>query len=124
MARSGIGPTQNASTAEQKLRRFCLQVALRTRRRRRHERRLTGAPYERPNALIARLKLARADRIEALQRFLEAPLAAVRRLARKLRQAPKLAFKIAARRVPPSPHLSPDHIDECGNLLWPALNSS
>lgn len=89
---------------------------------------------QRRNALIARLKLARArtklthlklaDRIDALQRFLDAPLAAVRRLARKLRQAPKLAFKIAMRPGPPSPHLSPDHIDELGNLMWPALNSS
>lgn len=71
----------------------------------------------------AHLKLA--DRIDALQRFLDAPRAAIRRLARKLHLTPKLAYQIAARRAPSSPYLSPDHIDECDGLIWPrVLNTS
>jgi len=48
------------------------------------------------------LRIAR--RIEALARVLEKPTNAVRRLARKLRQLPKLAIKLAAARWPRSPH--------------------
>lgn len=87
------------------------------------------------DALIARLKRARlnakpahlrlADRIDALQRLLDAPRAALRRLARKLRLAPKLAHIIAARRAPLSPFLPPDAVRECESLCWSVvLNSS
>jgi len=48
------------------------------------------------------LRIAR--RIEALARVLEKPANAIRRLARKLRALPKLAYKLAAARWPRSPH--------------------
>jgi hypothetical protein len=86
------------------------------------------------DALIARLKQARlhakpthlrlADRIDALQRFLDAPRTALRRLARKLRLTPKLAYTIAALRNPPSRELSPDMIYENDRLCWTTLDSS
>jgi hypothetical protein len=41
-----------------------------------------------------------ARRIEALTRILDRPLAAARRLARKLRAFPKLALKLIARKLP------------------------
>lgn len=82
-------------------------------------------------ALIARLAEARrrrkpahiklADRIDALQRFLDAPRAAIRRLAQKLTRTPKLGFTIAARRAPPSPFLAPEEVDASQTLCWAAL---
>jgi len=48
------------------------------------------------------LRIAR--RIEALARVLDKPANAIRRLARKLRALPKLAFKLAAALWPRSPH--------------------
>jgi hypothetical protein len=60
---------------------------------------------QRRDALIARLKAARgrrrkphivlADRIDALESILAAPMRAARRLARKLAQLPRLAMKLA-----------------------------
>ena len=90
------------------------------------------------DALIARLAQARArrkpahlriaDRIDALQRFLDAPLAGVRRLARKLRAIPKLAFRLAvkltARRPPTSPYLAEDRVRESGEFCWAAVHDS
>jgi hypothetical protein len=90
------------------------------------------------DALIARLKRARmhrkpahlrvADRIDALQRFLDAPRAAIARLARKLRAIPKLAFRIAAKltslRPPSSPFLAEDRVRESGDLCWTAVHDS
>lgn len=90
------------------------------------------------DALIARLKLARgrrkpahlrlADRIDALQRFLDAPAAGVRRLARRLAAIPKLAFRLAvkltARRPPSSPFLAEDRFSESGDLLWARVHDS
>jgi hypothetical protein len=90
------------------------------------------------NALLARLKLARAhrkpahlriaDRIDALQRFLDAPRAAVRRLARKLRAIPKLAFRLAAKltslRPPSSPFLAADRVRESSDLCWAAVHDT
>jgi hypothetical protein len=89
-------------------------------------------------ALLARLKRARArrkpahlriaDRIDALQSFLDAPRAAIRRLARKLSAVPKLAFRIAARltgrRPPPSPYLADDCVNESCGLCWTAVRDS
>jgi hypothetical protein len=89
-------------------------------------------------ALVAQLKRARAhrkpahlriaDRIDALQRFLDAPRAAIRRLARKLRLIPKLAFHIAVKltalRAPSSPFLADDRVHESGALCWAAVNDS
>ena len=87
------------------------------------------------SALIARLARGRlrrkpahirlADRLDALERFLDAPRAGIRRLARKLRLSPKLAMQIALCKQPPSPHLAPERTQECYDLLWPlVLNSS
>lgn len=90
------------------------------------------------DALIARLKQARthrkpahlriADRIDALQRFLDAPRAAIRRLARKLAAIPKLAFRLAAKltslRPPSSPFLAEDRFRDSGHLLWSAVHDS
>jgi hypothetical protein len=90
------------------------------------------------DALIARLARARArrkpahlriaDRIDALQRFLDAPLAGVRRLARKLRTIPKLAFRIAVKltalRPPTSPYLADDRVRESSELCWAAVHDS
>jgi hypothetical protein len=90
------------------------------------------------DALIARLERARArhkpahlrvaDRIDALQRFLDAPLAGIRRLARKLRLIPKLAFRIAVKltalRPPSSPYLAEDRVNESGALCWAAVHDS
>jgi hypothetical protein len=90
------------------------------------------------DALIARLAQARthrkpahlriADRIDALQRFLDAPLAGIRRLARKLRAIPKLAFRIAAKltalRPPTSPYLADDRVRQSGELCWAAVYDS
>lgn len=85
-------------------------------------------------ALAARLAQARrackpahlrlADRIDALQRLLDGPRAALRRLARKLRVAPKLAYVIAARRAPPSSYLAEDIVRECEGLCWAAVHDS
>jgi hypothetical protein len=85
----------------------------------------------RREALIERLRAARArmkpqhvrlaDRIDALQRFLDAPRPAIRRLARKLRRAAKLAYTIAARRVRASELFSEDHMAELNRLLWPLV---
>jgi len=66
------------------------------------------------------LRIAR--RIEALARVLEKPANAVRRLARKLRQLPKLAIKLAAARWPRSPHT--DHAAQniaSGKSYWGAV---
>jgi hypothetical protein len=59
----------------------------------------------RRDALIARLKAARgrrrqphivlADRLDAIDSILQAPMRAARRLARKLAQAPRLAMTLA-----------------------------
>lgn len=66
-----------------------------------------------------------ADRIEALQRFLDTPNRALRALARKLRQTPKLAFHLSAVRAPASPFLSSECVQECETLCCTAvLNSS
>ena len=89
----------------------------------------------RRSALAARLAAARrrpkpahlriADRIEALQRFLDAPFAAIRRFARKLRTTPGIAALIVAARAPLCPFLSPDCVNECEALSYAAaLNSS
>lgn len=85
-------------------------------------------------ALLARLARARlrrkpahlrlADRIDALQRFLDAPDRALRRLARKLARAPKLGFVIAARRAPASPFLATEETSMCERLCWAALTDS
>lgn len=85
-------------------------------------------------ALVARLAEARrhrkpahvklADRIDALQRFVDAPRTALRRLARKLRRAPKLGFAVAARRAPASPYLAPEEAAACERLCWAALNDT
>jgi hypothetical protein len=85
-------------------------------------------------ALLARLARARlhrkpahlrlADRIDALQHFLDAPTRALRRLARKLRRTPKVGFAIAARRAPSSPLLAPEEADTCERLCWAALTDS
>jgi hypothetical protein len=86
------------------------------------------------DALIARLKLARAhikpahlrlaDRIDALQRFLDAPRAALTRFARKLRIVRTLAAAILARRAPPCPYLAPDRIRDCDELAWAGVLDS
>jgi hypothetical protein len=85
-------------------------------------------------ALLARLAHARlhrkpahlrlADRIDALQHFLDAPSRALRRLARKLRRTPKLGFAIAARRAPASPFLASEETSACESLCWTALTDS
>lgn len=90
------------------------------------------------NALIARLKQTRlrrkpahlrlADRIDALQRFLDAPSAGVRRLARKLATVPNFAFRIAGKllalRPPSSPFLAEDLVRESSQLCWAAVYDS
>ncbi|HYD87259.1 MAG TPA: hypothetical protein VEA80_07280 [Vitreimonas sp.] len=48
-----------------------------------------------------------AGRIEALARVLHKPLPAIRRLARKLRRSPRLAYALAVTRWPRSPHADP-----------------
>jgi hypothetical protein len=69
-----------------------------------------------------------ADRIDALQRFLDTPRAGIRRLARKLRAIPKLAFKLAvklsASRPPTSRFLFEDHVSQSGDLCWTAAHDS
>lgn len=76
---------------------------------------------QRRAALIARLKAARlhrkpahvrmANRIDALERLIAAPLRAVRRLARKL--TARLVRAMAARRAPRSPHVHADAQRAC-----------
>lgn len=85
-------------------------------------------------ALAARLTAARgrrkparsrlADRIEALQRFLDAPARALHALARKLRQTPKLAFHLTAARAPNSPFLSRESVQDCEALCCAAVLDS
>lgn len=83
-------------------------------------------------ALIAQLKRAQrkpehtrlADRIDALQRLLDAPRAATARFARKLRLAPKLARQLAASRLRASTLLTPDMLDQCEALCWSAITDS
>ncbi|WP_395644508.1 hypothetical protein [Terricaulis sp.] len=66
-----------------------------------------------------------ADRIEALQRFLDAPLRGVRALARKLRRTPGIAQSIMARLAPPSPFLHADEVGACeAQVLGLLLDSS
>lgn len=84
--------------------------------------------------LIARLAVARtrrkpphvrlADRIEALQRFLDAPAAAVRRFARKLSRTPRIARAVIARRTPASPFLATEYVSECDRLSYAAALDS
>jgi hypothetical protein len=62
-----------------------------------------------------------ARRIAALARVLDAPLAAARRLARKLALRPTLAIKLAARRSPRT-RLYPDPEYTLANAL--AFNSA
>lgn len=86
----------------------------------------------RRDALIARLGAGRArrkpphlriaDRIEALQRFLDAPAATIRRFARKLRAAPSLAVAIVARRAPACPYLAPDQVADCATRAYGAVS--
>jgi len=69
-------------------------------------------------AMVLRLNMVRfmrptepvriARRIIALERLFAKPIAAVRRLARKLHAAPKLVFTLAAKRWPRSPHADRD----------------
>jgi hypothetical protein len=88
-------------------------------------------------ALIARLAIVRtrrrpsltrlADRIDALESLIAAPLRAARRLARKLAQLPRLALKLAAAITRPGPNLDETLLHEAHNAVWPgarALNSS
>ena len=92
---------------------------------------------QRRDALIARLKAARgrrrkphiilADRIDALESILAAPMRAARRLARKLKQLPRLAMKLAFAITRPVPGLDDSipheaHSASIGPAL--ALNSS
>jgi hypothetical protein len=88
---------------------------------------------QRRAALIARLAQAQrkpahlrlADRLEALQRFLDAPTRAIRRFARKLRQAPRIALALVAQRTPASPYLAPEIVRDCEGLSYnAAFNSS
>ncbi len=92
---------------------------------------------QRRDALIARLKAARgkrrqphiilADRIDALESILAAPLRAARRLARKLAQMPKLALTFAMIPIRPGPALDDALLHEAHNAVWPGarkLNSS
>lgn len=84
------------------------------------------------DALIARLRTARAkpahlrlaDRIDALQRFLDAPRATLRRLARKLRLQPKIVYVITARRAPCSRELSLEIVREAEALCWTAIRDT
>ncbi|WP_395644814.1 hypothetical protein [Terricaulis sp.] len=76
----------------------------------------------RQNRKPAHLRIA--DRIEALQSFLGAPLRAVRALARKLRQTPGIAHAIVAQTMRPCPFLSQDCVNACDTLSCAALNSS
>jgi hypothetical protein len=69
-------------------------------------------------AMMRRLNMARAKRpteaahiarrISALERLFAKPIAAVRRLARKLNAAPNLALTLAAKSWPRSPHADRD----------------
>jgi hypothetical protein len=90
---------------------------------------------QRRAALIARLTAARgrrrkphiilADRIDALESILAAPMRAARRLARKLTQLPRLAFKLAftpTRPVPGIDQAIPHDAQSAAVKL--ALNSS
>jgi hypothetical protein len=92
---------------------------------------------QRRAAIIARLAGARgrrskpsivfADRIDALESILAAPLRAARRLARKLAQTPRLAIKLAAARIRSALGLDDDLLHEAQDAAWPpalALNSS
>jgi hypothetical protein len=92
---------------------------------------------QRRDALIARLKAARgrrrkphiilADRIDALESILAAPMRAARRLARKLAQLPSLAMKLAFAITRPVPGIDDAIPHEAHNaVIAPALalNSS
>lgn len=59
-----------------------------------------------------------AARIEALARIIVKPQAFVRRLARKLRRAPKLALQLAVARWPRSPHADPVLQNGIGRRCW------
>ncbi|WP_395645521.1 hypothetical protein [Terricaulis sp.] len=88
----------------------------------------------RRTALAARLAAARsrhkpahlrlADRIEALQRFLDAPARAIAGFARKLRHAPALARVIVAARAPACPFLSEDDVDACITISQTAATNT
>ena len=91
----------------------------------------------RRDALIARLKAARgrrrkphiilADRMDALESILDAPMRAARRLARKLAQLPRLAMKLAFTPTRPVPGMDDAIPHEAHNaVVGPALalNSS
>jgi len=81
-------------------------------------------------ALAARLALCRwrrgppalriAQRMEAVARILDKPKAAIRRLARKLTAAPRLALKLATRRTPRSPHADPQVQDLAAGAAYQA----
>jgi hypothetical protein len=86
-------------------------------------------------ALIARLKTARrrpittrlADRIDALENILAAPLRAAKRLARKLARLPLLALKLVMARLTAARGIDPALYGELQDTLFPpafALNSS
>ena len=90
---------------------------------------------QRRDALIARLKAARgrrrrphivlADRIDALESILAAPMRAARRLARKLAQMPRLALKLAFTPTRPVPGIAEAIPQEAHSLAVDlALNTS
>ena len=82
---------------------------------------LSGRENVYMNASVYGMSQLETDRIDALQRFLDAPSRALRGLARKLARTPKLGFAIAARRAPASPFLAPDHANACERLCWAGL---
>lgn len=84
-------------------------------------------------ALIARLKHTKrrpivtrlADRIDALENILAAPLRAAKRLARKLVRLPSLALKLVMARLRTAIGIDPSLHNELQDALMPrALNSS
>jgi len=79
-------------------------------------------------AMVRRLNMVRfmrptepvriARRISALERLFAKPMAAVRRLARKLHAAPKLAITLVATRWPRSPHTDRAAQNEADNVAY------
>ncbi|GIK50569.1 MAG: hypothetical protein KJZ75_02895 [Hyphomonadaceae bacterium] len=59
-----------------------------------------------------------AGRIAALERVLAKPLVAARRLARKLRTAPRLVLRLAVARWPRSPYADADAQATADRCLW------
>ncbi|WP_395646028.1 hypothetical protein [Terricaulis sp.] len=129
---------QKPATQPQRRRRASLRLWSRCKRPQARIR-LLGAPTsvreieaaQRRAALIARLRNGRAqrksdcvriaERIEALQLFLAAPAAAVRRFAHKLKLAPEVAVAVVSRRAPACPYLAPDLADAAQTHAFAAI---